>query len=77
MVGAFEAPSTKNARRLHESRSLSVLNIDSFDSLSTPAGVKQFLKKKLQIPHFSQLQRGKFELLSVDDDPINQVCISG
>jgi hypothetical protein len=26
-------------------------------------------------PHYSQLHCGRFELLSVDDDPINQVSV--
>lgn len=73
MVNGLDSPLSCHARRLRESRSKSVLNIESFESLSTPAGMQEFLKQKLPMPHFSQLNGGKFELLSVDDDPINQV----
>ena len=77
MVGVSEigvySPLSKHARRLRESRSKSLLSMDSFQSLSTPAGIQQFLRQKFPMPHYSQLNGGKFELLVVDDDPVNQV----
>jgi hypothetical protein len=69
----MESPLSKTARRLRESRSKSLLNIECFDVLCTREGMQEFLKQKFPMPHHSQLNGGKFELLSVDDDPINQV----
>ncbi len=73
VASGMESPLSKTARRLRESRSKSLLNIQCFDALCTREGLQEFLKLKLPLPHHSQLNGGKFELLSVDDDPINQV----
>ena len=46
---------------------------NNFNSMST-LDMQDILTRKNK-PHYSQLYPGKFELLSVDDDPINQECI--
>ena len=37
------------------------------------ASMQEFVKKKEKRPHYSQVFGGKFEIMSADDDPINQV----
>ena len=36
------------------------------------ASVAEFVRKKEKRPHYSQVFGGKFEIMSADDDPINQ-----
>jgi hypothetical protein len=38
--------------------------------------MKEFVRKKERRPHHSQIHGGKFEIMSADDDPINQVAES-
>jgi hypothetical protein len=35
--------------------------------------MQEFVRKKERRPHYSQVFGGKFEIMSADDDPINQV----
>ena len=50
------------------------MNCRSFDQVlsGSMAEVIETVKRKDRKPHHSEINAGKFELLSVDDDPVNQ-----
>ena len=62
---------TKNRRRLGRSNSISTTSFNSFLSISD-VDTKEQLARKCHKPHYSNTHPGKVEVLSVDDDPINQ-----
>jgi hypothetical protein len=61
---------SKRRRQLRRSNSLSFECSSSFSLKNVD--LQDLIRRKNNKPHYSQLNPGTFELLSVDDDPINQ-----